>query len=681
MNWREALASATEIACDIEIANDKLSCFGFAVSPTQAYVIPASKIHLIKEVCATSIPKVWANGKFDLFFLKHRCGIEVQGEVHDVMAAWFSLYPEIAGAKEDKKKKKMTRKSLSFLASLFTLDAWWKGDYSNEYEFFIYNGKDCCITFDIWEQLKVEMKKANCWETYEHVCSLIWPCVDMLGRGLLVNEELRQERLQKLTERSLELRKELQESVADKLKDLDDTTLFENIEKTCVCCRHAKKKQKQCWKCAGFEAAPSKKELLEYLNLDPMDSKLDLKKSELEETIFFTCQVCQGKPRRKWLEWNPSSHHQNKVILYELIKFQKRFQGGKLRSDEDALKGILGNLGSQSENRKLIRSLLSLGKTETMGGIYARCTPAEDGRLHSDQSPYGTETTRFSHSETFLFNPGSTNLANLPKKTASTELYRVRDCIIPEPGRRLVKADYSAAEARWCAFMAGDTKRIRSYEAGVDLYKVFVSLLKWDDETRWEEVGKLERNVIGKVGILSGQYGVSWKTMQDSVNADADLTGIAINAKTAKKMVDIWPNFFPETLQWHARVREQVLSKGYLDNPYGFRRYFFARKDSSTAKDALVREAIAFGPQSANAMMLNKALRELYEKYDPELLRVLLQVHDEILLDCLGKDFAKVVGIVKAVMEKPFQVEGREMLIPVEVEVCKSSWSDSRRVA
>ena len=331
--------------------------------------------------------------------------------------------------------------------------------------------------------------------------------------------------------------------------------------------------------------------------------------------------------------------------------------------------------------KELIQKLLLLKKTSTMKRIYNRITPAEDGKIHCEQSPYGTETTRFAHSKTFLYAPGSTNLANLPKKTAISELYSVRDCLKAEPGRILCKADYSAAEARWCAYMAQDVKRIRMYEDKIDIYKVFVALLKWQDETRWREVGKLLRNVIGKVGILAGQYGVSWKTIQNKTNVDADLTGIAINANTAKDMVDIWPNFFPETLRWHSEVREQVLTHGWLENPFGFRRTFLARRDSPSAREALVREAIASGPQSANAWLLNLSLRELYEKHDPDLIRVLLQVHDEIVFDCAPCDFARSVRTVKTTMEKTQNIEGRNMLIPAEIERCITSWSDSKRVA
>lgn len=335
-----------------------------------------------------------------------------------------------------------------------------------------------------------------------------------------------------------------------------------------------------------------------------------------------------------------------------------------------------------SASEDVVKKLLLLGKTSTIGSIYARIAPASDGAVHSDQSPYGTETTRFSHAETFLFNPGSTNLANLPKRTAALDsLYVVRDCIIAHPGRVMMKADYSAAEARWCAYIAGDSKRIQLYEQDVDQYKLFVSVLNFGVEDRTEEVSKAERNAIGKVGILSGQYGVSWKKLMDTINAQADLTGIAIDAKTAKRMCGIWPELFPETLNWHQEVREEVLTKGFLVNPFGFKRLFLARRDSPAAEEALVREAIAFGPQSANAWLLNLSLRELYYTYDPSLLRVLLQVHDELVFDCAPDDEEETVQTVKKTMEKEITLKEKTFVIPVEIERCEKNWAQSKRVA
>lgn len=331
--------------------------------------------------------------------------------------------------------------------------------------------------------------------------------------------------------------------------------------------------------------------------------------------------------------------------------------------------------------RAIIAASLEVTKRTKMRSIYEGITPASDGAVHSFCNPAGTETGRLSHSSTWLFDPGSYNLATLPKKTAmENPLYRVRDVITPHPGRVLVAADYSRAEARWCAYIAGDENRIRLQTSGVDEYNVFAALVKWDDEDRWEEVPKTWRNSFGKVGVLSGQYKVGWKTLMTSVNDGFDLHGVAIDAKTAKKMEAIWTERFPRTVEWWKETEEQVLTHRSTVNPFGRRRIYFERGDTDSSRASMVREAIADGPQSSNARALNEAKIRLYEQYDPTLLRILLNVHDEILLDCRHEDLRRVAAVVKAEMEVPFEVNGRTLVIPSEVQATSTSWSEMKDV-
>jgi len=316
-----------------------------------------------------------------------------------------------------------------------------------------------------------------------------------------------------------------------------------------------------------------------------------------------------------------------------------------------------------------------------MKGIYKGITPWEDGAVHSFQNPAGTETTRFSHSGTWLFEGGSYNLATLPKKTALLNpLFRVRECIIPHEGRILGAADYAQAEARWCAYIAGDPVRIKLFEDGIDPYKWFVALLRWEDPTRISEVGKAERNSIGKVGVLSGQYKVGWRTLKDAVNADFELHGVSINVKTAKAMEAIWPTMMPKTVEYWGAIRERVLTDGFTINPFGRKRIYFGRRDSAGALDAVVREAIADDAQSANAMAVNKAIQKLYTLYDPGLLRLLLSIHDEILVDFEPKNLKKVARVVKEVMEEPFEVGGRTIVIPATFSATSTNWGNMREV-
>ena len=183
----DALRRARVVACDIETRGDlSLACVGFAGEGGPAYVFPAQYLDGAKTLLGdANLTAVFANGLYDLFVLRHREGWEIKARVEDVQIAWHAAYAELAGAKDSKRgAHRFTRKSLGFLASMFTFDAYWKGVYSNEQEFLEYNGKDCAITRNVWGKLQATLDDLGARGTYEHERSLMWPCVDMLARGL-----------------------------------------------------------------------------------------------------------------------------------------------------------------------------------------------------------------------------------------------------------------------------------------------------------------------------------------------------------------------------------------------------------------------------------------------------------------------------------------------------------------
>lgn len=254
-----------------------------------------------------------------------------------------SSYPELAGAREDKRKHRFTRKSLSFLASLSTYDLWWKGDYETRDEFFIYNGKDCLITLDVYEFTKAEVERVGAEATYEHERGLIMPCVDMLARGLRVDEPLRQERVAALTSTLEAATTEALAPVIPWLAEKRETArdpktfrLFESVERTCECCGHASKKQQACWACVGFKSAPSKKDLTRVFGA------FTGTKAEMEARFLPVCRVCEGRPRETKLEVNLNSNHQMKALLFDILKLPKRAS-----TDEATLKGLLAGLGDE----------------------------------------------------------------------------------------------------------------------------------------------------------------------------------------------------------------------------------------------------------------------------------------------------------------------------------------------
>lgn len=341
------LASASRIAADIEIFDDqRIRCVGFAPSPRDAIVFPDRYFDAAARILTNGVPKIFQNGHgFDAYYLLSRYGVRVNNYSDDVMIAWHACYPELAGTQTDnegnRKGVKRTHKSLAFFGSLFTLDAWWKDyDFQTEHECYVLNGRDCCITFDAQLAIEKIIEQQGVRAIYEHMMRQVWPVVTITARGLRVDESLRRERLVALEERIGLTAARLNEIVVplierERSKNPELLRLFEQIEGVCACCRHASKKQAQCWSCAGFEKAPSKKELVE-MGGDPA-----LKKEELEATLLSTCKVCEGKPRREWLEFNCNSSAQKCVLLYDILKLPKRFLDGSLSANEDSMKGLL----------------------------------------------------------------------------------------------------------------------------------------------------------------------------------------------------------------------------------------------------------------------------------------------------------------------------------------------------
>lgn len=333
--------------------------------------------------------------------------------------------------------------------------------------------------------------------------------------------------------------------------------------------------------------------------------------------------------------------------------------------------------------RELIEGLLFLSKSETFRRTYERLAPGADGRIRTVHNPAATDTGRYNSSDTFL--EASTNLQNCSKKFAKLDpIFNTRDIFIPEQGNVIGEADLSQAEARVAAWMANDPLAIEQYARGEDRYWFLAAAAFYDDPTHPRDAASKEHKMqrdVGKMGLLAFQYGVSWKTWMEQTNHSSDLTGVVVNAQTAKRVegtfFELWPNY---RAWWH-EIEDTVLSRGYLINPFGRRRDFFGRADSESARSALRRAAVAFMPQSTVADLTNLAMCLLYENFDPHLLQIHLQVHDALVFQCKIRDYPRVARLVKQTMEIPLTINERELIIPAEVGVSTRAWSKLKEVA
>ena len=328
--------------------------------------------------------------------------------------------------------------------------------------------------------------------------------------------------------------------------------------------------------------------------------------------------------------------------------------------------------------REVLTLLLDAQKAGTVRSTFKRLAPGEDGRIRTVLSPGGTETGRLSSGTSFL--DKSTNLQNLAKKVAKLDpLYIVRAIIVSDPGRILWAADYSAAERVLLAYIARERRVIKQIEAGINTYKWFAGHLF--DMPDWESLPKDDpRYHASKTISLAADRGVGWKTLMTNTNKDTDLTGLSFTAKEAKRGINLFHSLYPGYRRYFAEVEDELRQTSELVNICGRKRIFFARRRSRSDWESLVKEGVSFQAQAIGDI-INARLRQIHEKYDPDPLRLLLQIHDEILGDCAKDKFTymKVARIVKKVMEQPIDIFGKEVVIPAEVSV-GYNWAEMEQV-
>lgn len=488
--------------------------------------------------------------------------------------------------------------------------------------------------------------------------SLLEPCLAMSSRGIRVDEAIRLKLIADLHAMKAPLAARASEIVVQEIllaKLSGDMTVLPKKhlfqEKwTCRCCRGGGAKRLHCWTCAGLAKAVT---------------------NPKKEVLLPACGVCGGVGKGTTLVFKPSSPEQVKIILHDVLKLPKRMVHGKVSTDEEALKSILAATADPVAH-ELIQTILKLGKVDTMREVAERLAPAEDGRIRSFYNPAGTETGRFSSSESFLI--ASTNLQNLPKREVSDARFDIRRCLVPDNGMVFVEADLSGAEAWVTAACAGDTDLLGKLRTpGFDVHKWTASHIF----AKPVEAVDTKDRVLGKVARHALNYGMQWKTFMANVNAEADKTGVSIGAKQAKDICYGYHVLHPKLETWWRWVLDEVQKKGTLTTFFGRKRTFFGR-DRDEVLGQTHREAIAYEPQSTVADLLNRGLLRWFDRHDGTHGQLLAQIHDAVLLQVPRSRATLASQLLRRCLEEEIMVHGVKLTIPVDVTVSEhwGTWKE-----
>ena len=262
------------------------------------------------------------------------------------------------------------------------------------------------------------------------------------------------------------------------------------------------------------------------------------------------------------------------------------------------------------------------------------------GRVHTSYNQTGTVTGRLSSS-----NP---NLQNIPIRT---ELGRqIRRGFVAERGWKLLAADYSQVELRVMAHISQDPGLLAAFRRGEDIHASTAAAVlgvPLDQVTR--EMRRLAKGV--NFGIMYGQgpYGLAQQT--------------GMSQEEAAQFIKTYFATYPKVKEYVDRTRRQAREQGYVETLLGRRRYFpelsVRSKAHASVRQAAERAAINMPIQGTAADIIKIAMIRLYNALQERGLRsrIIMQVHDELVLEVPDEEVDTVAPLAKRLMEGAFKLD------------------------
>ena len=267
---------------------------------------------------------------------------------------------------------------------------------------------------------------------------------------------------------------------------------------------------------------------------------------------------------------------------------------------------------------------------------------AADGRIHSTFTQNVTATGRLSS-----LNP---NLQNIPVR--SEEGKRIRRGFVAPEGKVLVSADYSQFELRLAAVLAGDEALVSDFNHDVDIHTKTAAEVY---QIPMEEVTKLQRRVA-KVINFGIMYGMSPKGLSDATE---------MNFFEAKRFIDEYFKVRQKIYAYLNHTLEEARETGEVRTFYGRKRPTPDVKSSNfIIRNAAERAAQNMPIQGTEADLMKRAMIAVDRKL-PEGAKLVLQIHDSLVVECDRAD----EEAVKMILQKEMEGVAPELKIKLKVEV------------
>ena len=329
---------------------------------------------------------------------------------------------------------------------------------------------------------------------------------------------------------------------------------------------------------------------------------------------------------------NINSARQLGEVLFAKLRITDKPKMTKTRqfsTEEEYLQGFAGK-------HRIVDLILRYRGVKKLISTYVEALPqlvnSVTGHIHTSFNQAVTATGRLSST-----NP---NLQNIPVRDDMGR--RIRKAFVPSDGQHLLlSADYSQVELRLMAHLSGDKSLIEAFQQGEDIHAATAAKLfhKEIAEVTSDERRKAK---TANFGII---YGISAFGLAQRLD---------IPRKEAKELIDGYFESYPKVKEYMERAVADAREKGYVTTAFG-RRRILRDIDSrnAVARGVAERNAINAPIQGSAADIMKLAMVEIYRRFRAEGIRskMILQVHDEVIVDMLREEQEAVIRIVREAME------------------------------
>lgn len=347
--------------------------------------------------------------------------------------------------------------------------------------------------------------------------------------------------------------------------------------------------------------------------------------------------------------FNINSPKQLGEILFNKLGLDyERKKGEKQSTGVEVLQKLV-------DKHEIIKPIMDYRTYNKLLTTYAEALPKYiiDGRIHTNFNQTETATGRLSSD-----NP---NLQNIPIRTALGR--ELRKAFIPRKGYVFIDADYSQIELRILAILSGDENLINAYKGTADVHSATAS------EVFGVDIDKVTPELRRKAKAIN--FGIVYGMSSYGLGED-----LQIDTKEARQYIDKYFAKYSKVKEYLDKTVKDAKNNGFIKTYYGRIRPIPEFKVGNAMQKAFAKRVAMNSPiQGTAADIMKLAMIGVDSELEKQKLesRIVLQVHDEILIECKKGEESKVKKILKSKMTDAF-----DFPVKLEIDIKEgNNWDDA----